>query len=171
MNPMREIYVGKLTLNVGSGRDQNKREKARKLIEEITGQEPITATAKKRIAGWDIRPGLPVGALLTLRGDEATEILDRLLYAKDYELDPESFDDYGNISFGIPEYVDIQDLDYDTEIGMMGLEAAVTLRRPGYRVKHRQIRPKDLPDNHRIDQEEAMTYFKDSFDVTIEAQT
>jgi large subunit ribosomal protein L5 len=173
MNEMREIYVGKLTLNVGSGRNQDKREKARKLIEELTGQEPITATANKRIAGWDIRPGLPVGALLTLRDDDAVDILERLLYAKDYEIERDSFDDHGNISFGIPEYVDIEDLDYDTDIGMMGLEAAVTLRRPGYRIKHRKVRSKQIPDSHRIHQDDAIEYFEDNFDVTVidEAQT
>jgi large subunit ribosomal protein L5 len=171
MNPMREIYVGKLTLNVGTGRNQDKREKARKLITQLTDQEPVTATANKRIAGWDIRPGLPVGAVLTLRGDEAVDILNRLLHAKDNELSPDNFDDYGNVSFGIPEYVDIKDLDYDTDIGMMGLEAAVTLRRPGYRIKHRKIRSKQIPDSHRITKDDAIDYFQDEFDTSIGAET
>jgi len=170
MNPMREIYVGKLTLNVGTGRNQDKREKARKLIERLTGKEPVTATANQRIATWNIRPGLPVGATLTLRGDDATDVLERLLYAKDYELDADHFDDYGNISFGIPEYVDIEDLDYDTDIGMMGLEVAITLRRPGYRIKHRKIRPKQIPDSHRITKDDAIDYFQDEFDTTIQVE-
>jgi large subunit ribosomal protein L5 len=167
MNKMKQIYVGKLTLNVGAGRNQSKLEKGKKLITNLTGKEPVTTKAKKRIQGWNLRPGLPVGAKLTLRGKEAEDILHRLLYAKDRRVDQNSFDDHGNLSFGIPEYVDIEGLDYDTEIGMMGLQASITLKRPGHRIKERKIRKKSIPKNHRISQEQAIQYMKDEFDIII----
>jgi len=155
MNPMKIIKIEKVTLNIGAGKDQKILEKATKLLENITGIKPVKTITNKRIQGWGLRPGLPIGCKITLRGEEATNIIKRLLYAKDNVLQESWYDEEGNISFGIKEYVDIKDTKYDPTIGMMGLQATITLTRPGFRVKTRRIRPAKIPAQHRITKEEA----------------
>lgn len=170
MNPMKQIRIEKLTLNIGAGKDQNLLEKGVKLITQLAGVEPIKTKTQKRIPGWGLRPGLPIGCKLTLRGEAATKLLKRLLAAKDNNLIASNFDAAGNISFGVPEYIDIPDANYDPEIGIIGLQASVTLARPGYRIKHRKIRPKRIAHTHQVNKEEAMAFMKQSFGVAIEEQ-
>lgn len=65
MNPMRNIRIEKVTLNIGAGKDQNKLDKARLLLKAITGIEPVKTVTQKRIPGWGLRPGLPIGCKIT----------------------------------------------------------------------------------------------------------
>ena len=162
---MKNIRIEKVTLNIGAGKDQKVLDKAITLLENITGIKPIKTTTNKRIQSWGLRPGLPIGCKITLRGAEALKIVDRLLYAKDNVLDESFFDDEGNISFGIKEYVDIKDAKYDPSIGMMGLQATITLSRPGFRVKNRRIRPSRIPRGHRISREEAIGFMKEKYSI------
>ena len=170
MNEMKQIHIAKLTLNVGAGRNQKKLERGKKLIKNLTDIDPVTTKSKHRIQGWNLRPGLPIGVKLTLRGKKAQEILQRVLYASENQLKKSSFDNNGNISFGVKEYVDVEGMDYDTDIGMMGFQVSVTLERPGYRIKKRKIRTKKIPDSHRISQQDAIQYMKDEFNVELKGE-
>ena len=165
MNSMKKIRIEKVTLNIGAGKDQKVLDKAITLFENITGIKPIKTTTNNRIQSWGLRPGLPIGCKITLRGAEALKIVDRLLYAKDNVLDESFFDDEGNISFGTKEYVDIKDAKYYPSIGMMGLQATITLSRPGFRVKNRRIRPSRIPRGHRISREEAIGFMKEKYSI------
>ena len=165
MNVMKTIKIEKVTLNVGAGKDQKVLDKAITLIESITGIKPIKTTTNKRIQSWGLRPGLPIGCKITLRGKDALAMVERLMYAKDNALKESYFDNEGNISFGIKEYVDIKDAKYDPALGMMGLQATITLTRPGFRVKTRRIRPAKLPTTHRISQEEAIKFMKEKYSI------
>ncbi|MCF7871821.1 50S ribosomal protein L5 [Candidatus Woesearchaeota archaeon] len=162
-NPMRQIRIEKVTLNIGAGKDQKILEKGQKLIKNLTGIDPIKTITQKRIQGWGLRVGLAIGTKLTLRNEDAQKIIPRLLSAKDNTLKESSFDKNGNISFGIPEYIDIEGAKYDTEIGMMGLQATITLKRPGYRIKNRKLQNKKIPQKHRIHKEEAIQFMKETF--------
>lgn len=164
---MKNIKVEKVTLNVGAGKDQKVLDKAVQLLENITGIKPIKTTTDKRIQTWGLRPGLPIGCKITLRGEEAQKMVDRLLYAKDNVFKESYFDEEGNISFGIKEYVDIKDAKYDPSIGMMGLQATITLARPGFRVKNRRTRPSKIPRTHRIKKEEAIGFMKEKYSVKV----
>ncbi|MGV8150993.1 MAG: 50S ribosomal protein L5 [Candidatus Woesearchaeota archaeon] len=164
-NPMRKISVEKLTINIGVGKDQQKLEKAEKLLKQITGIPPVRTKTDKRIASWGLRPGLPIGCKLTLRGEEAMAMIPRLLSALEFKLDDNNFDENGNISFGIKEYIDIRDAKYDPEIGILGLQASITLKRPGFRIKQRKMFKKTIPIKHRIARSEAMNFMKENFDV------
>ncbi len=163
-----QINVAKVTLNVGAGKDQNKLEKGVLLIKHITGTEPIKAITKKKIPSWGLRPGLPIGCKLTLRGKKAQDMLVRALYARDNKLPPTVFDNEGNFAFGIKEYVDIKETKYSPEIGMMGLEIAVTLEKPGYRVKKRTLKPARVGKHHMITKDEAMEFVKKTYHVAFE---
>lgn len=168
MNVMKNIRVEKVTLNIGAGKDTVLLDKGIKLIKNLTGIEPVKTVTQKRIPGWGLRPGLPIGCKLTLRGKNALDIIPRLLAAKDNLLTAKNFDNAGNISFGIPEYIDIEGSQYDPDIGIIGLQVCITLTRPGFRVKNRHLRSTKLPNNHRISKNDAVNFMKDNFKTTLE---
>ncbi len=170
MNVMRDIKIEKLTLNIGAGKDQTRLEKGIKLLKNITGSVPVKTVTSKRIIGWGLRPGLPIGCKLTVRKGKAKELLVRTLDAKEFKLSPNQFDTSGNLSFGVPEYIDIKDAKYDPEIGVMGLEVCVTFERPGYRVKKRKIFKKKISKRHQITKEDAIEFMKKAFNVKIEEE-
>jgi large subunit ribosomal protein L5 len=164
---MKTIKVEKLTLNFGSGKEQAKLDKGVKLIQHIAGVAPVKTVTNKRIPNWGLRPGLPVGCRITLRGEKAMELIPRLLKAKKDLLAASCFDGRGNISFGIPEYIEIPGVEYDPKIGIMGLQASITLKRPGYRVKSRRMKPSKVGKKQMITKEEAMDYMKKQFSIAV----
>lgn len=163
---MKQIKIEKLTLNVGAGKDQKLLEKSIKLLKSITGIAPVQTITQKRIPTWGLRPGLPIGCKLTLRGDKAEELIVRLVKAKDNVLKSSCFDDAGNVSFGIQECIDIPGTDYDPEIGIIGLQVSVTLTRPGFRVKRRSIKKSFVGKSHLINQLDSINFFKEKFNVS-----
>lgn len=167
VNPMTQVRIEKLTLNIGTGKDQAKLERAMTLIKHITGIDAVKTITNKRIAAWGLRPGLPIGCKLTLRGKKAEELLTRLLKAKEEGLKTGWFDDCGNLSFGINEYIDIPDVKYETKIGMMGLQVCVTMTKPGYRVKLRKLRKKKVPHSHQVTKEQAIKFIENKFSVEV----
>lgn len=170
MNVMRQPRIEKLTLNIGAGKDGQKLEKGVALIKAITGIEPLKTVTQKRIPNWGLRPGLPIGCKLTLRKQPAAELLKRLLVAKENTLKPQQFDAGGNISFGIPEYIEIPGVAYDPKIGIMGLEVCVTLERPGYRIKRRRMEQKKIPKSHQVTKQDAMEFMQKNFNVKVGEQ-
>lgn len=168
MNPMKQIRIEKLTLNIGAGTNQDTLKKGIKLLTNITGIAPVKTVTEKRIPSWGLRPGLPIGCKITLRGKAAEELLVRLLKAKENKLGMNNFDLNGNISFGIPEYIDVPNLAYDPEIGITGFQVSLTLTRPGYRVKTRRKTQRKLGKHQQINQTEAIEYLKENYKITVE---
>ncbi len=168
MNAMKEIKIEKLTLNIGAGRDEKVLQKAVKLLKNITGIDPVQTITNKRLAAWGLRPGLPIGAKITLRGDVTKELAKRLLEAKENQVKSSWFDNFGNVSFGIHEYVDIPGVKYDTEIGILGLQVSLTLARPGFRVKKRKVKKASIGKKHLISKRDAVKFMTDNFGVTME---
>lgn len=166
MNPMKTIRIEKVTLNVGAGKDQGKLTRGQKLLKLITGIEPVKTVTMKRVPTWGLRPNLPIGCKITIR-NETSKLLKRLLYAKDFKLKEGNFADGSSVSFGIPEYLEVEGIEYDHEVGMMGFEVSVTLERPGYRVKRRTVNPRKLKKSHKITKEEAIEFFKKEFNVKL----
>jgi large subunit ribosomal protein L5 len=162
-NVMRGIKVQKLTLNIGTGKDQVALEKAQRLLNTISGVTSVRTVTQKRIAAWGLRPGLPIGVKVTLRKDKATALIPKLMYAKDNKLADNYFDDNGNVSFGIKEYIDIKDARYDPDIGSMGLQCSITLERPGNRIKNRKLLRRVVPIHHRVSKADAMAFLKEKF--------
>lgn len=167
MNIMRTIRIEKLTLNIGAGKEQTKLEKGVSLLKNITGIEPVKTFTNKRIPTWGLRPGLPIGCKITLRGKSAKELLVRLLSARDNQLAEKQFDPEGNLAFGIPEYIDIAGVKYDPKIGMAGLEVCISLGRPGFRIKRRRIKRTKVPKKHRVTKEEAIEFMKKEFGINV----
>jgi large subunit ribosomal protein L5 len=167
-NKMREISIEKMTLNIGTGSPGEQLEKALKLLKIISQGKPVSTRTKKRIPTWGIRPNLEIGAKVTIRGKKAEEILVRFLKAKENKLPASKFDNAGNISFGIPEYIDVPGIEYDASIGIIGFEVALTLMRPGFRIRHRKCQRKSIPQRHQITQEDAINFMKQKFKISIE---
>jgi large subunit ribosomal protein L5 len=169
-NPMRTIRVEKLTLNFGAGKDQKQLEKGVTLLRAITGIEPVKTITQKRIPSWGLRPGLPVGAKVTIRGPQAADVCKRLLTARDFKLRTTNVDHNGNVSFGLKEYIDIPGVKYDPAIGIIGLECSVTLVRPGYRVRDRKLRKARINHRHRVSQQDAIAFMGQQFQAIFDEE-
>ena len=167
MNRMREIRMEKLTLNVGAGESGPVLEKAKLMLEKISGKNVVITHAHKR-STFGVPKGKAIGVKVTLRGDGAMDVLKSLLSAVDSKLKPGQFDSNGNLSFGIHEYINIPGMKYDPEIGIMGFDVCVTLERPGFRVKKRSVRPGRIGKSHRITPEEAMEWAKKKLGAEVE---
>ncbi len=167
-NSMRQIRIAKVTLNIGAGKSEEHLKKGVKLLETLGAPiKPVKTVTQKRIPGWGLRPGLAIGCMVTVRREMAEKLLKRLLFAKGNRLPASCFDTQGSFSFGIPEYIEIEGMEYDPELKIMGLEVAVTLDRPGYRVKVRKIRPTPVGLGHRVTKEEAAVFIADRFHVEV----
>src|SRR3989338_7070332 len=165
MATMRDVRIEKITLNIGCGKDQTRLDKGVELLKSITGVVPVKTFTQKRIQEWGLRPGLPIGCKVTLRKQAARELLKRLLDAREFKLENSQFDDNGNVSFGIHEYIDIPGVKYDPKIGIMGLQVCVTLERPGFRIKRRVIRSAKVPKKQRIPKGEAIQFMSKEYSI------
>jgi len=165
-NPMRKIRIEKITLNIGVGEAGDKLEKSKKLLESITGTKAVKTKSNKRIPTWNLRPGLEIACKTTLRSKKAEAMLKRLFQAINNELEESKFDNNGNFSFGVPEYINIPEAEYDPGIGIIGLEVAITLERPGFRIKKR-IKKVKIGKKHKITKEEAIEFIKNEFKINI----
>lgn len=161
---MRKIRIEKITLNIGCGTTTNV-EDAKKILEMVSNRKVVITKTKKRTT-FNVPKNRPIGCKVTIR-DGAAEFLKKMLDAKDNRLRENNFDDMGNFSFGIKEYIDIPQMEYDPKIGILGMDVCVTLERPGYRIKKRRI-SKKIGKNHLITKQDAIDFVKQAFNVTIE---
>jgi large subunit ribosomal protein L5 len=132
---MQVPTISKITLNMGVGEAKTEAKALDSAIEELTtiaGQRAQMRRAKKSIASFKVREGMPVGARVTLRGARMWEFLDRLVSIalpriRDFRgLDPGSFDGRGNYSLGIREQIIFPEIDYDSIQQVRGLDVAIT---------------------------------------------
>jgi len=166
MNQMKEIKIEKITLNMGVGEAGGNLKKAMKLLNNISGLKSVETKTKKRIPTWGIRPGLTIGCKVTIRKNTES-LIKRFLAAKSNTLKESNFSE-GTISFGIPEYIDIPEAQYDAEVGIMGLDVSVTLQRPGYSIKRRAYQKKEIGKKHLISKEDTIKFMQEKFKISIE---
>ena len=165
-NPMRDIKINKLVINIGTGSDEQLQNNAKKLIELITGRKPASAISKKRIPTFKITKGQKIGAFVTIRGEEARPLLVRLFDAVDNKIKENSITD-NTLNFGIREYIDISGVKYDPKIGMLGMHVNLSFKRDGLRTESRKRRASYVPLKHRgIPVQEIRDYIQKEFNVT-----
>jgi large subunit ribosomal protein L5 len=132
---MQVPRLQKITLNMGVGEAKTDAKMLDSAIDELTtiaGQRAHVRKARKSIASFKLREGMPVGARVTLRGDRMWEFLDRLVSIalpriRDFRgLSPRSMDGRGNFSLGIREQIIFPEIDYDQIAGIRGLDVAIT---------------------------------------------
>jgi large subunit ribosomal protein L5 len=133
--PMQAPRIDKVTVNMGVGeakQDSKMLDAAAEQLATITGQKPNIRRARKSIAQFKVREGMPVGVAVTLRGERSYEFLDRLMSIaipriRDFRgLNPRSFDGRGNYSLGVREQIIFPEVDYDEVDQVRGLDITIT---------------------------------------------
>ena len=133
-NPMEVPKLDKIVVNMGVGEavaDSKVIHTAAEDLGLITGQKPVITRARKSIANFKVREGMPVGAKVTLRRNQMYEFLDRLVTialprVRDFRgLSPKSFDGNGNYALGIKEHIVFPEINYDKVQQMWGLDVIV----------------------------------------------
>lgn len=123
--------LDKIVLNVGCGEARDNSKVVDAIINDlsiITGQRPIVCRAKKSVANFKLREGMPIGVKVTLRGDKMYEFLDRffnlaLPRVRDFRgINPNSFDGHGNYAMGIKEQLIFPEIDYDKIDAVRGMD-------------------------------------------------
>ena len=134
-NLMQVPEIKKITLNMGVGevlQDKKAIEKAQSDMENLSGQKALITRAKKSVASFKIREGMPIGVKVTLRKDRMYEFLDRLINialprVRDFRgLNQRSFDGNGNYSIGVKEQIIFPEIDYDNIDKIRGLDISIT---------------------------------------------
>jgi large subunit ribosomal protein L5 len=158
-NPTRKIRIEKVVLSVGGTAEQL--EKGFKLLNLLTGRNPAKMKSHKRIPAFGVRPKLEVGAVVTIRKD-AEVMLKRMLTAIENKLRKKQMS-INNFSFGIKEYIEIPGIDYQRDIGIMGLDVTVVFKRAGRRVGLRKMQKGKVSARQRISKEEIIKFMEDNF--------
>jgi len=159
INPMREVKIDKVVLNIGAnGEALNK---AVTLLNLLTGKTPAKTTSNKRIPSLGVRPGLEVGAVVTIRKN-TEELLKRMLVAVDNQLRKKQVS-VNNFSFGIHEYIEIPGIEYQREIGIMGLDITIVFKRSGRRVGLRKVKRGKVSKRQIISKEEIIKFMEENF--------
>lgn len=165
MSKMNEIKIEKVLLSAGATGDELA--KASKLLELLSGMKAQIIASTKRIPDFGVRPGLEVGTRVTLRGKKAIELLKRLLGAVNNELRRKQAA-RNHLSFGIKEYIEIPEIEYQREIGIRGLNVDVVFSRSGLRVKRRKIKTGKVPKKQHVSQEEIIKFMEENFQTIFE---
>jgi len=134
-NPLEVPKINKIVLNMGIGEnvsDSKKINSAVDALELISGQKPVKTIAKKAIAGFKLREGLPVGVKVTLRNKVMYEFIDRLINialprVRDFRgLNKKSFDGNGNYAFGIKEHIIFPEINYESVTDIWGMDVVIS---------------------------------------------
>jgi large subunit ribosomal protein L5 len=133
-NPMQMPKITKVVVNMGVGEAAQNRKELDGALEDmaaITGQKPVITRARKSIANFKLREGMPVGCRVTLRGDRMWEFLDRLINVtlpriRDFKgVNPRSFDGRGNYTLGLKEQIIFPEIDYDKVDKIRGMDVTI----------------------------------------------
>lgn len=138
-NPLEVPRIEKIVVNMGIGeatQDAKVIDEASEVLAAVTGQKPALRRARKSIAGFKIRAGMPVGLKVTLRGDRMYEFLDRLIAValprvRDFRgLSPKSFDAFGNYTFGVKDQLIFPEVDIDRVTRQLGMDITIVIKSP-----------------------------------------
>lgn len=157
-NPMRVPTMDKVSVNMGLGEAvQNPKviEKGVAELRMITGQEPVIARAKRSIAAFKLREGMPIGVKVTLREARMWEFLERLIYValprvRDFTgISPKSFDGHGNYTLGVEEQIIFPEIDYDQVDKIRGLNITLVTTAENDEVAHSLLAKLGMPFKKR----------------------
>ena len=167
-NPMKRPFLEKIVLNIGVGSGGEELERAATVLESIAEKKAVKTNSKINVKEFNLRKGRPIGAKVTVRGQEAEKLLKRLLIVNNNRMKRSSFDNYGNFGFGITEHITIPGIDYDNLLGIWGLDVLGRIIRPGFRIKTRkQPKRAKIPKHHYVSRAETQYFLKRNYGVNI----
>lgn len=166
-NPMRRPRIVKCVVSIGVGESGEKLERGKKVLRMLTEQDPVETISKTTNADLGIRKGQPIGCKVTLRKKRAYDFLKRAFWAKNNMMWEDSFDKYGNLSFGIEDYTTFEGMNYDPNIGIFGMDISIQLSRKGDRIKYRKNEKKKVPERHKLTHDEGVEFVKKAFGIEV----
>jgi len=166
-NPMLQPKIDKVTVNIAVGKSGEPLDKATRILKQLVGQEPCKRIAKKTVRDFGIRKGEPIACMVTLRDGKALDFLKRALQAVDNKISKDCFDNYGNFSFGIKGHIEIPGTKYMPELGIVGMDIAVSVVRAGGRVKKRRRCTSNIGKKHLLKPEESIPFVREKLGVEI----
>jgi large subunit ribosomal protein L5 len=167
VNPMTQPRIAKVTVNIGVGDGGEKLEKAEKILAMLSGGKPVRTLGKENNRELGVRPGAPIGCKVTLRGAMADDFVRRALYSRKNKVYEYSFDNQGNLQFGVSDYTNFEGQRYDPELGVFGMDVCITMEKAGHRIKHRRLLSRKVPDHHRVTREEAKAFLSQKFAIEV----
>jgi large subunit ribosomal protein L5 len=159
--------IEKVTVNIGVGEAGERLEKAQSVLKDITGHIPIQTLSKITSKDWSLRKRMPIGCKVTLRKKDAEKFLIEALQTRENKIADYAFDGQGNISFGIPDHTEFASQKYNPNIGIFGMDVAVTMEKPGYRIKRRRLLRRKIPNKHRVKREDTISFFHDRYKIEV----
>jgi large subunit ribosomal protein L5 len=160
-------HIAKVTINIGVGEAGEKLKKAESVLEGVTKQKPIQTLSKTTNKDWGLRKSMPIGCKVTLRKKAAETFLINALKIRENKISEYSFDNQGNFSFGVPDHTLFEGQKYDPNIGIFGMDICVTVEKPGYRTKHREIDQRKIPQRHQLTKEATIQFITEAFNVEV----
>ena len=167
-NPMRNLRVHKITVNVGVGSPGERMDGIKTVVEKLADAKFVETKAKKRNPVFKLRVGLPIGLKTTLRGKKAMDFLNRALDSRKRKISASNFDKLGNFAFGVKEYIDFPGAKYNPAVGVFGFDVCVTLARSGKRVSDRMRKTRKAGKAHMISSDEAVEFAKSVLNAKME---
>jgi large subunit ribosomal protein L5 len=159
--------VAKVTVNIGVGEAGEKLKKAETVLQNVTGHKPVQTISKTTNKDWSLRKFMPLGCKVTLRKGAAEKFLKDALKIRENKISEYSFDDQGNFSFGVPDHTLFEGQKYDPNMGIFGMDICVTVENPGYRIKHRRIDRRKIPQRHQLSREATKEFIAKAFNVEV----
>lgn len=159
--------IAKVTINIGVGEAGERLKKAETVLQGITKHKPVETISRTTNKDWALRKGMPIGCKVTLRGKDAHTFLTEALSTRENKMAEYSFDEEGNLSFGIPDHTLFKSQKYDPNTGIYGMDVSITMEKAGYRVKNRRIQRGRIPQRHRVKKEDTLKFFSDNYKVEV----